>query len=235
MPTLTLKFKEKIIKEFPLDKKTNISIGRRDENDVVIDNLAVSGYHAKIDSIGNGFLLTDLQSKNGTFINGETINSHYLNHNDNIIIGKHSLLFVYREDESRPENTGADMDKTMVLDTGKHKEMIEKNAPEKKIAKKADTKEGYLSILSKENEEIRLTKKITRIGKASDNDIIVGGLLTGKTAATISKRPGGHFLSYVAGMSKPRVNGNAVAESVQLKEFDMISIGSGRMQFIYKE
>jgi len=87
-----LKFKEKNIKEFDLDNKTSISIGRRNENDVVIDNLAVSGYHAKIDSIGQGFLLTDLQSKNGTFINEEIINSHYLNHNDIFMIGKHCVL-----------------------------------------------------------------------------------------------------------------------------------------------
>ena len=235
MPTLTLKFKENSIKEFPLDKETNISIGRHNENDVVIDNLAVSGYHAKIDSIGNGFLLTDLQSKNGTFINGKTINSHYLTHNDTIIIGKHSLIFAYKAGESRPKNTAADMDQTMILDTGKYKEMMEQNAPEKRIAKKVKIKEAYLSIFSKDNEEVCLSKKITRIGKASDNDIIMGGLLTGKTAATISKRPGGYFLSYVDGMKKPKVNGSAVTESVQLKEFDIISIGSGKMQFSYKE
>ena len=235
MPTLTLKFKEKDIKEFALDNKTSISIGRRNENDVVIDNLAVSGYHAKIDSIGNGFLLTDLQSKNGTFINEHTINSHYLNHNDTIIIGKHSLLFAYRTDESRPDNTAADMDRTMILDTNKYKEMIKKNAPEKESTNNTKAKKGYLSILSKENREICLTKKITKIGKAPDSDIVVGGLLTGKTAATISKRPGGYFLSYVNGMNKPKVNGTSVTESVPLKEFDIISVGSRKMQFIYKD
>ena len=229
MPTMILKFKDKVIKEIALDKEANITIGRHDENDVVVDNLAVSGYHAKVDSVGGGFLLTDLQSKNGTFVNEQKVNSHYLNNNDVILIGKHSLVFAYKATESRPDDTVADMDRTMIMDTGKYKEMMKKNASEK-----IKSKEGTLSILSGNKEEIRLTKKITRIGKADDSDITVGGLLTGRTAATISKRPSGYFLSYVEGMNKPKVNGDAVAGSVQLKEFDMISIGSGRMQFIYK-
>nr|MBL0699609.1 FHA domain-containing protein [Desulfobacterales bacterium] len=179
--------------------------------------------------VGGGFLLTDLQSKNGTFVNEQKVSSHYLNNNDVILIGKHSLVFAYRATESRPADTVADMDRTMIMDTGKYKEMMKKNASEK-----IKSKEGTLSILSGNKEEIRLTKKITRIGKADDSDITVGGLLTGRTAATISKRPSGYFLSYVEGMNKPKVNGDTVTGSVQLKEFDMIFIGSGRMQFIYK-
>ena len=229
MPTLILKFKDKVIKEFALDKGTNITIGRHDKNDVVIDNLAVSGYHAKVDSVGEGFLVTDLQSKNGTFVNEKKVNSHYLNNNDVVLIGKHSLAFAYRANESKPDETVADMDRTMVMDTGKYKEMMNKNE-----SKKVENKEGTLSILSGNKEEILLNKKITRIGKAGDSDIIVGGLLTGKTAATISKRPGGYFLSYVEGMNKPKVNGDTMTGSVQLQEFDMISIGSGKMQFVYK-
>ena len=69
MPLLTLKFKDNVIQEFPLQKETSITIGRRNDNDIVIENLAVSGNHAKIDSAGEGFVLTDLQSKNGCFVN----------------------------------------------------------------------------------------------------------------------------------------------------------------------
>ncbi len=229
MPVIILKFKDKVIKEFAMDKGAGLTIGRHDENDVVIDNLAVSGYHAKVDSVGEGFLLTDLQSKNGTFVNEQKVKSHYLNHNDDILVGKHSLVFAYREGETRPDNTAADLDRTMIMDTGKYKEIMNKNSSEKHT-----TKEGVLSILSDTEKEIRLNKKITRIGKAADSDIVVGGLLTGRTAATISKRPGGYFLSYVEGIKKPKVNGDTVTGSVELKEFDMLSIGSGKMQFMYK-
>ena len=58
--------------------------------------------------------------------------------------------------------------------------------------------------------------------------------MVGKTAATISKRPNGYYLSYVAGMSKPKVNDKVVKESVELKDFDIIEIGSGKMQFVQK-
>jgi len=98
-------------------------------NDVVIENLAVSGHHAKIDSVGDGYLLTDLQSKNGTFVNNEPVNSHWLQHNDDVLIGKHVILFAYAESETRPAAPSASpgaMDQTMVMDTGQYRKMVEK-------------------------------------------------------------------------------------------------------------
>ena len=98
-------------------------------NDVVIENLAVSGNHAKIDSVGDGYLLTDLQSKNGTFVNNEPVNSHWLQHNDDVLIGKHVILFAYAESETRPAAPSASpgaMDQTMVMDTGQYRKMVEK-------------------------------------------------------------------------------------------------------------
>ena len=68
MPMLTLKFKKNTIADYPLQKGKSVTIGRRTNNDIVVENLAVSGHHAKIDSIGDGFVLTDLQSKNGCFV-----------------------------------------------------------------------------------------------------------------------------------------------------------------------
>ena len=64
MPTLTLKFKNESIALFNLESGRSLTIGRRNENDIMINNLAVSGYHAKIDSVGEGFVFVDLQSKN---------------------------------------------------------------------------------------------------------------------------------------------------------------------------
>jgi pSer/pThr/pTyr-binding forkhead associated (FHA) protein len=69
MPSLTLKFKENVIGRFPVLKGKSLTIGRRKDNDVVIDNLAVSGHHAKVDAVGDAFVLVDLQSKNGSFVN----------------------------------------------------------------------------------------------------------------------------------------------------------------------
>ena len=61
MAKLILTFNKQLIKEYPF-AKDSITMGRQDENTIVIDNLAVSGYHAKIDKVGGEYILTDLQS-----------------------------------------------------------------------------------------------------------------------------------------------------------------------------
>ena len=113
MPTLTLKFKNEAIALFNLEPGRSLTIGRRNDNDVMINNLAVSGYHAKIDSVGEGFVFVDLQSKNGSFVNEKLINSHWLQDGDIISIGKHSLIFAYDLEESHQGDQPAKMDKTM--------------------------------------------------------------------------------------------------------------------------
>ncbi|MBU1052693.1 MAG: FHA domain-containing protein [Proteobacteria bacterium] len=238
MPTLTLKFKDNVISEYVLEKEKSINIGRREDNNIVIDNLAVSGHHAKIDSVGEGFLLTDLQSKNGSFVNEQYVSSHWLQHGDNITIGKHSLSFQYKDTETKPEATASeDMDQTMVMDTDAYKSMLAKSTPNAASLQAAKTQitepAAMLSFISGGTGEIGLLKKLFKIGKASTNDIVVGGFLVGKVSTTISKRPSGYFLSHESG-SKPKVNGTAVSESVKLKDFDVIEIGSAKMRFLLK-
>ena len=96
MARLILTFNKQVIKEFPFEKD-GMTIGRKPENDIQIDNLAVSSFHARIDKTGSDFILTDLQSTNGTFIKDKKIVSHKLKHGDNIVIGKHVLLFLASE------------------------------------------------------------------------------------------------------------------------------------------
>ncbi|MBC8432337.1 MAG: FHA domain-containing protein [Desulfobacterales bacterium] len=230
MPTLTLTFKDNTIATYRIEAGQSITIGRKASNNVPIENLAVSGHHAKIDSVGEGFLLTDLQSKNGSFVNKELVSSHWLKEGDNILIGKHTLIFTYDEGEKKPDELGGDMDQTMVMDTDKYRDMLAQAIPK---AAKAEAKEpvGMLSYLAGGEGEIKLAKKLTKIGKSSTSDIVVGGLMMGATAATISKRPQGYSLSYVGGMTKPKVNGATVKESVTLKDFDEIELGSVKLQF----
>ncbi|MBW2296783.1 MAG: FHA domain-containing protein [Deltaproteobacteria bacterium] len=233
MPVLTLKFKDTKINEYRLQDGGNLTIGRRDANNIVIENLAVSGFHAKIDSIDKGFLLTDLKSKNGTFVNGQLVASHWLGHGDTVNIGKHTLVFSYEEGEERT-GSGGSMDKTMVMDTDKYRDMLSKSATSVAGQTRQEESVGVLSFLAGNQKEYEIRKKLVKIGKDGSSDIVIGGLLTGKTAATISKRPKGYYLSYVGGMTKPKVNGVAVKESVLLKEFDRVEIGHLKAQFIYK-
>ena len=94
---------------------------------------------------------------------------------------------------------------------------------------------AVLSYLAGGEGEFELSKKLVKIGKDSSCDIVVGGLMVGHTAATISRRPNGYFLSYVSGMAKPKVNGETVKESVQLNEFDTIEISGVKFQFVIQK
>jgi pSer/pThr/pTyr-binding forkhead associated (FHA) protein len=240
MPILTLKFKDNVINQYDLEKGKSLSIGRREGNNIIIDNLAVSGHHAKIDSVGEGYLVTDLQSKNGSFVNEQFISTHWLKHGDVVTIGKHTIVFEYKEGEERPETASPqeNMDQTMVMDTNTYKSMLAKSSPNATLsdATKTQTKEplGVLSYVSGGQGEIEINKKLFKIGKASTNDVVVGGFFVGQVAATISKRPGGYFFTYSGGTSKPKVNGVSVTESLQLKDFDVIEVGSAKMHFFIK-
>lgn len=234
MPTLVLKFQDNVIQEFDIQKGQSVNIGRKDNNDLVIENLAVSGYHAKIDSVDDGFLLTDLQSKNGTFINEQMVMSHWLMDGDVITIGKHTLVFSYGEGEEKPKNLEDTMDQTMVMETSKYKNMLAKSSPDVGKQTMETGPVGILTFLAGGSGEVELTKKLTRIGKDPESDIRISGMMVGKTAITVSKRPKGFFINYVGGMAKPKVNGDVVKESRQLHDFDMIEIGPTKMQFTLK-
>jgi pSer/pThr/pTyr-binding forkhead associated (FHA) protein len=232
MPTLTLKFKDNVIREFDLKKGGTLTIGRREDNDIVVENLAVSGHHAKVDSVGEGFLLTDLQSKNGTFVNEKIISTHWLKPGDQLTIGKHTILFALKEGESSAGGE-SNMDQTMVMDTQHYRSMLAKSTANAASEGEGEGEGvGILSFLSGGEGEYRLVKKLVKIGKGEGNDIMVGGLMMGKTAATISRRPNGYHIAYVEGMTKPKVNGQAVKETVKLNDFDRIEIGHLKMQFV---
>ncbi len=235
MPTLTLMFKKNEIKTYRLEKGQSISIGRRETNDVVIASLVISGDHARIDAMTDGYLLTDLQSKNGTYVNNQPIAYHRLKHGDIITIGKHSLKFAYAEDEARPDDTEVGMDRTMIMDTDRfHQHGLPLDLPMKHLPKRQPV--GTLSFVAGGNGTINLTKKMTTVGRDPSNDILVPGLFIGKTAFTISKTPKDEYvLSFVGGFVHPRVNDTVVKESIKLKEFDAIRIGSVEMQFFYQK
>ena len=234
MARLILMFNKQVVKEFPLDKE-GVTIGRNEDNTIMVDNLAVSGYHARIDLAGKDHILTDLQSTNGTFVNDKKVVSHKLSHGDNIIVGKHVMLFVGtgREAEAKTDQQKIDMDKTMMLDTAKQKELLAKQQGALQAAKAAE-KIGVVSFIEGADlGEIELKKKLTKIGKAETSEIRLSGLFMPATAATISRRPSGYVLTTMG--SKIKVNGQAIADNVALNEFDTIEIGKVKFQFFYKK
>ena len=232
MPILTLYFKENNLGDYLLEKGQSLTIGRKETNDISIENLAVSGRHAKIDSEGDGFKLTDLQSKNGSFVNDEPVSTRWLKHGDSITIGKHHLIFAYGEDEERPDDSSEEMEKPTLMDAEKHHDTHARAAPKENGTENGKEEPvGILTYLSGGEGVIRLTKKITKLGKNTASDIVLGGILVGPTAAAISKNPKGYSLSYVGGIAKPKVNGDVVKEWVNLNESDVIELGPAKFQF----
>ena len=234
MARLILMFNKQVVKEYPLDKE-GVTIGRNEDNTIVVDNLAVSGYHARIDLAGKDHILTDLQSTNGTFVNDKKVVSHKLSHGDNVIVGKHVILFVGtgRETEAKTDQQKVDMDKTMMLDTAKQKELLAKQQGALQAAKAAE-KIGVVSFIEGADlGEIELRKKLTKIGKAETSEIRLPGLFMPATAATISRRPSGYVLTTMG--AKVKVNGQVIADNIALNEFDTIEIGKTKFQFFYKK
>ena len=238
MPTLKLNFKNKTLENFPVRKGYSLTIGRKRNNDIIIENLAVSSHHAKIDSVGDEFVLIDLQSKNGSFVNEKLITSHWLKPGDVISIGKHALVFSYSEEEEWPDDGTDEIERTMVMDTSKYRAMVDKSKPgaadPQASAKKIDTI-AILSFLDGGNGKYKCRKSITKIGKHRDSDIVVKGFLVGRTSATISKRPDGFYLSYVGGASRPKVNAKKVKRERILYDNDIIEIGTTTMQFLERK
>ena len=236
MPRLILTFNKQVIKEYPF-LKDSVTIGRNEDNGIIIDNLAVSSYHAKIDKVGLDYIVTVLQSTNGTFVNDEKVVSQKLSHGDNIIIGKHVILFVAaeKETEAKAADKKAKLDRTMMLDTAKQKELLGKQQVVPKTPKPPE-KIGVVSFINGSDlGEIELKKKLTKIGKGDTSEIKLSGVFMGSTAATISKRPYGYTITFTGGRTKLKVNGEVVKDSVALKDFDTIELGPFKFQFYQKE
>jgi pSer/pThr/pTyr-binding forkhead associated (FHA) protein len=114
MARLILSLDNQVLAEYNMTKE-RYTIGRLPDNDVRIDNPAVSGHHSLIINILNDSFLEDLNSTNGTYVNGKLIKKHALQHSDVITIGHHQLRF---SDQQAPETEQDEFEKTMVIPTG---------------------------------------------------------------------------------------------------------------------
>ncbi|UCE82358.1 MAG: FHA domain-containing protein [Deltaproteobacteria bacterium] len=233
MAQLILKFKDIVLKDFDLagDSKT---IGREPGNDIVVENLLVSGYHARVDAAGKDYILTDLQSKNGTFVNGEQVTSKKLKNGDQILIGKHLLVFSLDPDEV--EEAEKLTEETMFIGVAQGTAETPSQEPETpSLASTAISVErpAVLSFMSGGGAEYEITRKLVKLGKGAEADVQIGGFFTPKVAATISRRPTGYHLTPV-GRAKIKVNDTQVKGSRRLREFDTIEVGPVKLQFYYK-
>jgi pSer/pThr/pTyr-binding forkhead associated (FHA) protein len=236
MARIILKFKELVLKDFSLQDGGK-TIGRAPGNDVVLENLLVSGHHARIDQAGGDYILTDLQSKNGTYVNGARISSAKLKHGDQILVGKHTLVFELDAAQVSAADKGMVEATMFVQSAGAGSGQPPAQAvPGAGIAAGPAPLEalGVLSYLSGGKGEYELTKKLVKMGKGEEADIQIGGFLTPKVAATISRRPTGYHITPMTGRVKVRVNGTPVEGNQRLKDFDTIEVGAVVLQFYFR-
>ncbi|MBI3289592.1 MAG: FHA domain-containing protein [Elusimicrobia bacterium] len=229
MPKLLLKFNAAVIKEVPMDKDS-LSVGRKPDNDIIIDNPAISGHHCKLTMEGGGYFIEDLESTNGTFVNEKRIKKSGLHHNDVVGLAKHALVFL-NEAEVADGAPAPASDATMVLTPQKQAELVAASS-----APKADEKLGWLRVIKGVvgAPEYELKGMSTYIGKSDRVQIqIKGSGLFGsapEVAASVHRKPEGYVLVAVT-EGYPVVNGGKVSGSVVLKEGDIIDCGSTTMQF----
>ena len=123
---IILKFNGTVLKELKIDQD-EIIIGRDEGNDIQIDNIAVSREHAKICKGPNHYFIEDLNSTNGTFINGKKINKKFLKEDDEVSIGKHSLqIFLEDHPSLMKEGQIKGIDKTYKLGPEEYKRILDK-------------------------------------------------------------------------------------------------------------
>jgi pSer/pThr/pTyr-binding forkhead associated (FHA) protein len=190
-----------VIKEVQITKDKT-TLGRRPYNDIVIDNLAVSGEHAVLQMVGADVFIEDLNSTNGTYINGKAIKKQLLQHNDTVEIGKYKIRYIVEE--------GADYEKTMIMRPGQLAAELARapaNTPQSGFGGLQSTpppvappppsaQPAIIKVLNgaAAGREVTLTKVVTTVGKP------------GVQVASITKRPNGYAFSHVEGATKPSVN-----------------------------
>lgn len=243
MPKLLLKFNAAVIKEIPFNKDS-FTVGRKADNDIVIDNPAISGHHCKISLQGGTYVVEDLDSTNGTFVNEKKVKKSGLHHNDVVGLAKHALIFL--EDAPPPEAEAASpkqpaSDATIMISPEKQAELVAAASASAKVDKEGKpSKIGFLRMLKGVVAEMEYELKgmSTYIGKSDRVQIPIKGTgLFGsapEVAASVHRKPEGYFLVAVQ-EGYPVVNGKNVAGSVLLKEGDLIDCGATTMQFCLKD
>ena len=219
MPKMIVSIDGVVIKEVQLTKDRT-TLGRRPYNDIVIDNLAVSGEHAVLQMTGNDVYLEDLNSTNGSYVNGKAARKQLLQNGDIVEVGKYKIRFVNEAVEQGFE-------KTMMVRPGTGAIMA---APASVYpagvglgAVAAGSAHAAIKVLSgaASGREVPITKVVTTIGKP------------GVAVAAITRRFNGYMVHHVEGAGNPTLNGNPIGvDPLALKNGDLIELAGTQMQFV---
>ena len=230
MAKLNFSLDGKLLGEFALDKERT-SIGRRLSNDIHIDNLAVSGEHAVIITMGNDSFLEDLNSTNGTMVNQKLIKKHVLQHDDVIEFGKYQLKYISGGAVKNTKSADAGLAPVAAVAAPVMAEPSVKPAQATTASPAASPQSmqspasaqgvAHLQVLSGANagQELLLNKAMTKLGSA------------GEQLALITKRPQGYFVTHVEGNQHPIVNGKLIGvQAHALNNLDVIEVSGEKME-----
>jgi pSer/pThr/pTyr-binding forkhead associated (FHA) protein len=248
MAKLNLKFENAVLKEITLSHAP-ATIGRLPDNTLQIDNLAVSGHHARVTWEKDHYQIEDLGSLNGTFINEERVSKARLRHCDTVKIGKHLIefrndgpaLFTNFAEKAGPATPK--LDATVMLNT-KNAQEVSSGRSVLGIAGGAEAsatalgkeKIGILSVVEGRTDQDHyvLTSKMTMIGKSEMASIRLKGLFAPNSAALISKRESKYFIAPEHKV-KVKINGEQLSGQRELNAGDMIEIGKLRAAFRFQD
>jgi pSer/pThr/pTyr-binding forkhead associated (FHA) protein len=217
MAKIIVSLDDNLIKIVPLNKD-RMTLGRRPYNDIVVDNLAVSGEHAALQVIGHDYFIEDLNSTNGTYINEQKVKRQILKNGDTIEIGKYAIKYV--QDGVSTQSTAFNTANAN-LNANEEKPVEEK----KPLFEQTKFAEAYVAIKilsgASTGKELPLVKIVTTIGKP------------GEAVIAITKRPKSYMVAHVEGATRPSLNGVSFGiDAVPLKNGDLFELAGTAMQFI---
>ena len=228
MAKLVLSLNGSVLGNYFLEKE-RFSIGRKPSCDIQINDQGVSKEHAVILTMGNDQILEDMDSTNGTHVNGQGVKRQILQNGDVIEVGRYRLKYVNQK--AMPD---MDFDKTLMIPAFDRTKLRAEGADKvgedtasisTAVANARNVKTVFpLGVVrgiagSVMGREIELVRAITPLGK-------LGG------SAIISRRPGGYYITHVAGKKYPIVNGKSIGtEPFALDNLDQIEVGADKLQF----
>jgi pSer/pThr/pTyr-binding forkhead associated (FHA) protein len=233
MARVLLKYKEAVVKEVIINKEVT-TIGRKTDNDIVIDNQAVSGHHAQIRMEGDSLFIEDLSSLNGTYLNSQRVSKAELYNGDIVLLGVHTLdVFSDKKRDSQKDEfavRGRSMDETMVIAPDDKKKIL--TSADKTVSEVIG---GFFVVEgSADKKEYELRERVTAIGKEDGSTIKLKGFFAPKIAALVNRRKEGYFIT-PAGGKEIKVNGEVIDQRHDLQDGDMVEAGGLKLQFYIKE
>lgn len=233
MPKLILKFSGTVLKSILLDKP-QVLIGRKTDNDVVIENLAVSGHHARVVQESGTFFIEDMGSTNGTFLNDTKIEKRRLQHRDQIRVGKHVLIFEDETATTRPSPPPAavlEADKTVMAPPPRNTLKTKPAVGSGDVL--SGGKIGVVLVVAGQTDknEYKLTGQVSVIGSQDAAAVKLTGWFAPKVAALISRTETGYAISMSEEGRKVLLNGTSVQGRSELKDGDLIEAGGVKMYF----